>query len=305
MAEAIVKHKAHVAAKKKQVVADFKKLIDQYEVIGAVDLENLPARQLQVMKDKLRGKVVLRMTKKRLMNIALDQSKKEGISKLKDHFRGMPALLFSNENPFGLYSTIKKNKSKAPIKAGQKAPNDIVVPAGPTSFAPGPVIGELGAFRIKTGIENGKVVIKEDAVVAKEGTIISAKLAGILQRLGIQPMEIGLELRAVYEKGEILTKAVLDVDEDKVFAQFQQAASMTFNLAFNAGFPTKETITHMIAKAANDAKALAIAQDILTSETAPMIVAKAERQARVLKESIPEAAATSSSPDSEGRQDDK
>ena len=47
-----------------------------------------------------------------------------------------------------------------------------MIPAGPTPFAPGPIIGELGMLKIKAGIEAGKVVIKEDAHVAKKGDVI-------------------------------------------------------------------------------------------------------------------------------------
>jgi large subunit ribosomal protein L10 len=42
-----------------------------------------------------------------------------------------------------LYKILQKSKSSAPAKAGQTAPNDIYVKAGKTSFAPGPIIGEL------------------------------------------------------------------------------------------------------------------------------------------------------------------
>ncbi|NQU98889.1 50S ribosomal protein L10 [Candidatus Woesearchaeota archaeon] len=277
---------AHVAQHKKETVKEFTKLIDEYPIIGVVNMQNLPTKQLQIMREKLRGKVLLRMTKRRLINIAINDSKKPHIDKLKEYLNGMPAILFTKENPFSLFSTIKKNKSKAPIGAGQTAPNDIVIPAGKTSFAPGPVIGELGSFGIMTAVEDGKIAIKEDKVVAKEGEVVDAKLAGILQRLGVEPMEIGLDLKAVYEKGEILTKDVLDVDEDAYRKDFQSAAVMAFNLAINAGYPTTETVTLLIQKAAADSKALALECDILTDETVGTLLAKAEGEASVLNSKL-------------------
>lgn len=277
-------YQARVSDDKKRTVEEFVALIEQYPVVGAVDVENLPALQLNRMRDQLRSTVLVRMTKRRLLKIALDQAKKDGIKELIPYLKGMPALIFTEESPFKLFKTLKKNKSKAPIKAGQTAPNDIVVPAGPTSFAPGPIIGELGAFRIKSGIENGKVAIKADAVVAKEGEVVNAKLAGILTRLGIEPMDIGLNLSAVWENGEILTKAVLDVDEDAVFKDFQSAAAQAFNLAFNSGFPTADTIGPMVQTAASDAFRLAVARDVMTEDTKGLILAKAEAQASAVKE---------------------
>ena len=142
---------AHVAEYKKRIVQEIIDLANQYPIIGLVNMENLPAPQLQKMRAQLRDKIKFAMTKKRLIKLALEQAKnsKKGIEKLEDYFTGMPALIFTKENPFRLYNMLKKNNSPAPAKAGQIAPRDIIVPAGPTSFAPGPIIGELGQIGLK------------------------------------------------------------------------------------------------------------------------------------------------------------
>ncbi len=152
---------AHVSDEKKGTVKEFASLIRQYPIVAAVNMENLPAKQLQNMRAMLRAKgVVLLMTKRRLLNLAIAEAKKDkpGIEAILPHLKGMPALLFAKDNPFSLYKTLQKNKSSAPARAGQVAPKDIIVPAGATPFAPGPVIGELGQAGIKAGIEGGKVV---------------------------------------------------------------------------------------------------------------------------------------------------
>ncbi len=280
------KVKAHVSEEKKQVVKEFTKLIDSYPIIAAVDVENLPALQLMNMRKSLRGKAELRMTKRRLMYKAIEASKKENIIALKDHLKGMPALLFSKENPFSLFKILKKSKSPAPIKAGQKAPKDIVIKAGPTGFAPGPIIGELGSFGIKAGIDAGKVAVKEDKVVAKEGDVVNAKLAGILQRLNVLPMEIGLNLTAVYENGAILTKNVLDIDEDAFIKSIQEAYSDSLKLSISIGMPLKENIKIMLQNAHLDAYKLAEAQSIMTSDNVERILAKADSQAKAVKAEV-------------------
>jgi large subunit ribosomal protein L10 len=269
---------AHVSQAKKEAVAEFAKLIDTYDMIGAVNMENLPARQLNNMRDTLRETVLIKMNKRRILQIALQQSKKAGVINLEPYLKGMPALVFSNDNPFTLFKTLKKNKSSTFIKAGQTAPKDIVVPAGPTSFAPGPIIGELGGAGIKAGIDGGKVIIKEDSPVAKEGDVISEKLAGLLTRLGIEPMEIGLDLTAIVENGEILTKAVLDVDEEAYYQQLIQGASWAYNLAMEASYPCQETIMPLLAKSFSESKTLALEQDILTDLTVGDTLIKAYNQ---------------------------
>lgn len=276
---------AKIPEAKKAVIKEYVRLAKQYPIIGAVNMENLPTRQLQTMRATLRKKVVLKMSKRRLMKLALEEAAKEkpGLEKLIPYMKGMPALLFTNENPFSLYKTLRKNKSSAPIKGGQKAPNDIIVPAGPTGFAPGPIIGQLGAFKIKAGIDAGKVAIKADSKVASEGDVVSAELAAILTRLGIMPMEIGLDLTATYEDGEIFTKDILAVDEDAYINNMMNAHRWAFNLAMDCGIPTKDTTTPLITKAFRDARALAVESGIYADKVMPLIIAKAHNQMLALK----------------------
>jgi large subunit ribosomal protein L10 len=269
---------------KRKAVEDFKKLVSEYPIIAAVNMEGLPTPQLQAIRAKLRGTVVLRMAKRRLLKLAIESSDKKDIKELLPFLKGMPALLFTKDNPFKLFKVLKQNKSNAPAKAGQIAPKDVLVSAGPTNFAPGPIIGELGAFKIKTGVEGGKLAIKEDVIVAKEGDVISSGLASVLTRLGIQPMEVGLDVVAVYDTGVIYTKSVLDVDENKIRSDAEIFAAQAFNLAMNAGIIVKETVEPLLIKAAAEARTLALEQNILTKETAEALVAKAAAQATSLQQ---------------------
>lgn len=277
-------YKAHVSEVKKDSVKQFAKLIEESPIIGVLNMENLPSKQLQAIRGKLRGQAEIIMTKTRLLRLAIEKvkDKKPGIEKIEEYLKGMPALMFTKENPFKIYKTISKNKSKSAIKAGQKAPADIIIPAGPTPFTPGPVISELASLKIKSGVENGKIAIKADSLVAKEGDVISPLLSSMLLRLGIEPMEIGLDLVAVYEDGTVFDKSVLAVDEDKLIADMTQAHSWAFNLSMEAGIFNKDTVEIMLQNAFRDSKALALETGILTKETVEEILGKAQRQASIL-----------------------
>jgi len=276
---------AHIAQYKKDIVSNLIDLISDYPIIGVVNMENLPAPQLQIMRAQLRGSFFITMTKRRLMKLAIEQtkSKKKGIEKLEAHLGGMPALIFTKENPFKLSKTLQKSKSQAPAKAGQTAPRDIIVNKGQTSFAPGPIIGELALAGIKSGVEAGKVAIKEDAVVVRAGEKIKPKVAEILTRLGIQPMEVGLDLVAVYENGLIYGRDVLSINENDYKNRLMNASRWAFNLANYASYPTKDTIRLLIGNAYNDAKALGIAQNIFDKEIIDILLGKAEQQMLSLK----------------------
>ncbi|MBW2989687.1 50S ribosomal protein L10 [Candidatus Woesearchaeota archaeon] len=274
-----------ISEKKKKIAEGIQKLILDHPIIAAVDLENLPAPQLQQMRSQLTGKIRLSMTKRRVIKHAIEgiKEKKKNIEQLEPYLKGMPALIFTKENPFSLFKTLKKSKTSAPAKAGQTAPFDIIVPKGPTGFMPGPVIGELAQLGIKSGVEGGKVAIKEDSVVVKEGEKISAKAAEILARLGIEPMEVGLNVTAVYENEQIFTKDVLDIDEGKFRADLDKAVVGAFNLAINVGYPTKDTIIPLIGKAFNEAKALGLSQEIIDDGIIDALLSKAESSALSLK----------------------
>ena len=279
---------AHVAESKKKVVKEFCDLINSYPVIGVVDMENLPTAQLQKMRGQLRGKVVIRMTKRRFMNIVLDKVKdnKKGIEEMKKYLTGMPALLFTKDDPFKLAKTLKRSMSTAPAKQGQIAPKDIIVSAGPTPFSPGPVISELASAGIKTGIENGKIVVKSDAVVVKKGDKVSAAVAGILVRLGVEPMSVGLNLTAVYDNGTIFTRDVLNIDEEEFIKKIKIAYNSAIGLAIELSFLTKETTEMMIAKAFREAKSLALSQNIMADGVKEEIMAKANKEMLALKSKL-------------------
>lgn len=301
---------AHVSPEKKEVVKHISALLAQYPIVGAVNMENLPAPQLQAMKAQLRGKVELVMTKRRIMKVAIGNSKLNGIEQISKHLVGMPALLFTKENPFSLFRILKKSRSKAPAKAGQIAPYDLVINAGSTPFAPGPIIGELGALGIKTGVESGKVVVKADSTVAKKGDKISQKVADVLSRLDIKPMEVGLSLVAVLEKGVVYTSEILDIDEVVFMGKLMGAARQSVNLSVYAGYPTKDTIRIMIGKAFNDAKAIGLSQNIIDSGIIEELLAKAERGMLSVKreggiETVEAKRETKKEPKSEEQADDK
>ncbi len=276
---------AHVAQYKKDIVKKITELMSKNPIIGAVNMESLPAPALQKMRAQLRGKAEIFMAKRRLINIAIEEAAKsqKEISSLKEYLRGMPALIFTKDNPFAIYKTIKKSKSPAPAKAGQTAPKDIEIKAGATPFLPGPIIGELGQIGLKTGVEGGKVAIKEDKVVVKEGEEIKANVASILTRLGIEPMELGLDIVAVYEDGVIYDRKVLDIDEDQFRADLEKAALWARNLAVESAYPTKDTISILITKAYQESRSLGIEAEILTAGVIGDLLAKAQAQAGGLK----------------------
>lgn len=254
-------HKAHVSAHKKQEVKQLEDLIKKYKSFGIIDLTGLPSASMQSLRSKLKPGAVIRTTKKSLIKIAINNLKdqKQNIESLLPPLENsMPALVFTNDNPFKISNQINKNKTPAPAKPGQISPKDIIVQAGPTSFVPGPIIGELAQVGIKTAIEGGKLAIKEDVTLVKKGQEISKKVSETLAKLSIMPMEIGINLVCIYEEGKIYHSDVLSITQDVYLEMLKQAYVDSLGLAVQIGYTTKETVTTLISKSVLEAKALAI-----------------------------------------------
>lgn len=287
----IKNYTAKVSLKNKQYLKELTELCNEYPIIGIIDVLGLPAKQFQRMRASLKKTAKVLIVKKNLIEIVfnkLDKTKLKGIAPLLEKSSGIVGVILTKNNPFTLFKTIKKNKSSAPAKGGQIAPNDIVVPAGPTNFAPGPIIGELGGVKIKAGIANGKVEIKEDSLVAKEGEVISEKLAGVLARLNIEPMEVGLNIKGIYENGTIFDKAVLDVDEDKILSDLKNGATSAFNLSLGLGYITKSNIQMLLSKASKNSLSLGLGVNYPATDTIKQLIKKSQSQMVGLSLSLPE-----------------
>ncbi len=268
----------HVAEWKKEEVKELKDLIKSHPVVGMADLSDIPAPQLQKMRQSLRGSATLKMSRKTLMDLALNESDKTKVESLVNHMDGQPALIFTEMNPFKLYKILEGSKTPAPARAGSIAPNDILVPKGDTGFMPGPILGELQKIGIPAKIEKGKIVVTEDKTIVEEGEEISRDVASMLTRLDIYPLEVGIDLRAAYEDETIYTSDILTIDEEKTLSDIQKAYTQAFNLSVNAVVFNSESTPALISKAAGEALNLAFNAEVLTSKTTDLLLAKAYSQ---------------------------
>jgi len=272
---------------KTKEVEEISALISQYKNFGVADLQKVRAAQLQELKKKLKKDVYMKVIKNTIIKRALAQVKnKQGIEKIDPHLAGSNIILLTNLNPFKLALLLEKNKVKISAKAGDKAAQDVIVSAGNTGMPPGPIISQLGAVGLATRIESGSVWINKDTVVAKKGDIINERLASVLSKLGIKPVEAGLTIKAMYDDGVILTQEQLHLDLDAIRKDVETAYSYAFNLSIAAAYPTPTTTPLLLQKAHTDAYKLAIYAGIPTKETIKDIVRKAYQEMTSLSGAI-------------------
>ncbi|MFC3476484.1 50S ribosomal protein L10 [Halobacterium litoreum] len=309
----------HVPEWKQAEVDELVELLQRYDSVGVVNVTGIPSKQLQDMRRGLHGQAVLRMSRNTLLVRALEQVD-DGLEELTQYVSGEVGLVATNDNPFGLFKQLEASKTPAPISAGEVAPNDIVIPEGDTGIDPGPFVGELQQIGANARIQEGSIQVLEDSVVVEEGGTVSDDVSNVLSELGIEPKEVGLDLRGVYSEGVLFTPDELEIDVEEYRADIESAVASARNLSINAGYPTAQTVSTMLAKGSGEAKSLGLQASIESPDLADDLVSKADAQVRALaaqiddEEALPEelrdveapaASAEDDGEDDEDAQDDE
>ncbi|MEK6843620.1 MAG: 50S ribosomal protein L10 [Candidatus Micrarchaeota archaeon] len=240
---------------KKEVVEQMKKKLKDSKVVAVASVQNLPSKHYDAIRKKIRGNAEIFLTRQSLVERAITEGRPE-LKELIPHFKGSFAIIFSKISAFKLAKLLRESKSKTFAKAGQIAPNEIVIPAGETNLAPGPVLTELKQAKIEAKIVGPKVVISKDAIVARKGDVITEAVAKILTKLAIEPMDVGLKMQAAYEDGIVYKEDVLDIDDKYWLGALARAHQEAVNLSVVAGIFNKYSTEVLIQKAARQANAL-------------------------------------------------
>jgi len=275
-----------VNQKKIDQIKDLTEQVKKYSVVGLLDLYKFPSNPLQSVRKGLRGQAEIFMRKKCVLERSIEGVKdKKDLKKLTEIGVKKPAVILTNMNPFKLFKILSQNKSPAYAKPGDIAPKDIVVSAGPTSLPAGPAIGDLQRAKIPAMVQEGKIHVRKDTVVAKQGEEITQEASDILKKLDIQPMKININLLAAWEDGIVFGKDILGIDEEEYLNNLKLAYNHAINLSVNTGYPTKQSIELMIGKAFREAKTLGVECNILEKGVIEDILKKAQIHAQNLKSS--------------------
>jgi large subunit ribosomal protein L10 len=273
---------------KAQEVDEIRKLILEHNALGIASLQKVRAAQLQEMKKKLRDVAQVQVIKNTLVRRAVAELKdKPNLEKLSDFLSGSNIYLFTDLNPFNLVLMLEKGRVVTTAKAGDVAAMDVIVPAGNTGLPPGPVISQLGSVGLPTRIESGSVWVSRDTLVAKKGDLIDVRLAGVLSKLGIKAVEVGLIIKAIYENGLVFTADQLHLDVEVFRKSILEAQSNAFNLSLNIGYPMLENISLLLQIAHRKAFNLALNAAVPTSETIGDLLRKAHMEAMSLGAKLP------------------
>jgi len=222
-------------------------LINEYPKIFIVGADNVGSAQMAKIRHALRGKAVLLMGKNTMIRKAIRGhiENNKSLEALLPHVFGNIGFVFAKEDLSDVKKKLTELKVAAPAKAGNVAPVDVIVPAGPTGMEPTQT-SFLQALNISSKITRGQVEIINDVHLVKQGAKVGASEANLLAKLDIKPFFYGLVIKAVYDEGSIYDASVLDLSDDDILAKFRSGVRNIASVSLALHYPTIASVPHSV-----------------------------------------------------------
>lgn len=241
---------------KEKKVNELADKIKNSKTLIIVSVKSLPSRQFQEIKKGVREHAEIKVAKKNIMLRAIKSIGKDSILELEKYIGENCAFAISDVEGYNLAGILLKKKNPVYAKAGQVSPTEIYVKEGPTNLVPGPAISELGALGIQISVENGKIAIKKEKLILKQGDTITPAVAAILQKLDIKPFSIGLEPICIYDVDTGKTYSNININSEDAANELSSLAGKALGFAQKIGYYCKETIGYFLFKANAEANIL-------------------------------------------------
>ncbi len=273
--------------KKGKRVEELVALISSYKYVMVIEANGLRTKVINEMREIFRGRVKFKFEKPSLFKRAAEKTGNKNLIELAQKYTsGSILLAFTNEDPFKLSREFVKNALLLPAKAGSVLEEDLVVKPGNTGLPPGPMISELNEAGIPTRIDKGSIWITKEAVVARAGEKINAKLAAALSKLGLKPIRMYLRPRAALIDGTIVEGALLTTEPEKILSELVEANRKYVVLATEINYFTKDTLPLLLIKAHREAQILGLEASIVTEDNIALLLQMAENKSLLLNKLI-------------------
>jgi len=266
--------------KKAQMHQLLQEMPKKYKVLALVRMEKVRASQLLPLRKKLQGEVEIISIKDKIAKIALKKLDIPGLEKFTESLKGQCLFMFTNMSPFKLNVLLGKNKVMLAARGGDIASMDVVIPPKNTGIAPGPMLTDFKEAGVPTKIDQGTIWIMKETIPVKKGEPIPEKLAGLLGKLDIKPIEAGILLNTALEEGLLYAQDDMIVDLDKFRSDLSQAYQEAISLSIEAAYVTSDNIKQILSKAAQSARSVSTESGFITDDTKEQILQKAHNQAQ-------------------------
>lgn len=283
MAAQVAEQRKHYPKKKRVMYQELQELPTKYNVIALSKMTKVRATQLMAIRKKFRDEIKIRIIKNKVAIRAFEKVKGvAGMESMSKQLEGQCALMFTNISPFKLNLIFAQNKVFLPAKGGDIASKEILVPAGNTGIAPGPVLSEFKVANVQTKIDQGTIWVSKDTVVAKPGDVISMQLASLLSKLNVKPIEAGIAVNFAIAEGLMFKEQDLRINLDEYRDELVRSFQEALALATEAGYMTPETVKPLLVKAQQHGRSLAAEAGYLAPDTAEIVLPAAQAKAQAV-----------------------
>ena len=268
---------------KQELYQQMLELPKSYNVIALSKVNKVRATQLMKIRKKFHKEIIIKVIKNRVTQRAFEKiSDLQGIDKLSSQLEGQCALMFTNISPFKLNLIFDENKVFLPAKGGDITKTEIMIPSGDTGITPGPVLSEFKEANVPTKIDQGTIWVSRDTIVAKPGDVISTKLASLLSKLNIKPIEAGIVVNYAIADKLVFAEDDLKIDINEIKNELSRSYNESISLAVESSYFTRESMGYLLSKASRQAQSLALESNYLSKDTAWQIISTEEMKAQNL-----------------------
>ncbi|RUS72381.1 hypothetical protein EGW08_019861 [Elysia chlorotica] len=240
---------------------------DEYPKAFIVNADNVGSKQMQQIRQAMRGKGVILMGKNTMMRKAIrgHLESNPGLEKLLPAIKNNVGFVFTKEDLSEVRDLLLENKVQAPARAGAIAPLDVAIPAQTTTLGPEKT-SFFQALSIPTKITKGTIEILNEVALIKEGEKVGSSESTLLNMLNISPFSYGLVIENVYDSGTIFHPSILDITNEDILSKFMSGIRNIAAVSLAVGIPTAASAPHSIANGFKNLLAVAVMTDFTFPE---------------------------------------
>jgi len=246
--------------------------LDNYPQAMTICVTNVGSKSIAIQRKKLRDRNIhILMGKntiiRKVLNVRAERLEAAGNTvaashalKMLEMVKGNIGFVFvpSDQDIGKIREEISSSRVQTAAKAGIDAPDDVVVPAGPTGQDPSQT-SFFQALDIPTKINRGQVEIVSDVKLVTKGEKVNRSAAELLVMLNIKPFYYGITIHHIYANGDVFPADVLDISSSDIAQAFNNAVREVAALCLALNYPTAASVPHSIMDAYKNMLAIGLA----------------------------------------------
>jgi len=261
-----------VPARKQDYANRLNNYLDNYAQAMTINVNNVGSKSIAMQRKTLRARNIhILMGKntiiRKVLNVRAERLEAAGNTaaaaqalKMLEMVEGNIGFVFvpTDQDVGKIREEITAERVQTAAKAGVEAPDDVVVPAGPTGQDPSQT-SFFQALDIPTKINRGQVEIVSDVKLVTKGEKVNRSAAELLVMLNIKPFYYGITVHHIYQNGDVFPADVLDISSSDIAQAFNNAVREVAALCLALNYPTAASVPHSIMDAYKNILAIGLA----------------------------------------------